>query len=58
MAQIEWAIYFTYPIMFCYAWAQNCAQHLPLQNLAPLHSNTLLQHSTATPHSIEYTVPN
>ena len=43
--RIEWAVYFTYRAMFCYAWEQNYVQHLPLQNPTPHHSNTPLQYS-------------
>ena len=39
--RIEWAVCFTYPVMFYYAWEQNFL----LQNLTPLHSNTPLQRS-------------
>ena len=39
----EWAVHFTYPVLFCYSWEQICVHHLPFQ--------TLLQYATPTPGS-------
>ena len=46
---------FGYPVVFWYAWEQNYAQGLPIQNLTPLQYST--QHSAPTLHSIECSLP-